>query len=67
MSNMLLNSVHPVLVKTVDCDVVVVALGAFHRFHCLEELWLEFGVGKHLKYIPIHKIATSLGAQTSTA
>jgi hypothetical protein len=59
-----------VLIKTVDSDVVVVvALAAFHRIHDLQELWLKFGVGKHLKYvyIPIHEIATSIGTQISTA
>ena len=56
-----------ILVKTVDSDVVVIALSAFHRIRGLQELWLEFGVGKHLKYIPIHEIATSLGPQMSTA
>jgi hypothetical protein len=57
-----------VLVKTVDSDVVV-ALGAFHRIHDLQKLWLKFGVGKHLNYayIPIHEIATSIGTQISTA
>jgi hypothetical protein len=43
-----------VLVKTVDSDVVVVvvvvvALAAFHSIHDLQELWLKFGVGNHLK------------------
>ena len=59
---------HPrILVKTVDSDVVVIAIGAFKRIQCILELWLEFGVGKHLKYIPIHEIVNSLGPQTSTA
>ena len=56
-----------ILIKTVDSDVVVIALSAFHRIHGLRELWLEFGVGKHLKYIPVHEIAVSLGRQTSNA
>jgi hypothetical protein len=56
-----------VLIKTVDSDVVVIAIGAFNRINNLLELWIEFGVGKHLKYIPIHEIANSLGPQTSTA
>ena len=55
-----------ILVKTVDSDVVVITLSAFHRIRGLQELWLEFGVGKHLKYIPIHEIATSLGPQMSS-
>lgn len=56
-----------ILVKTVDSDVVVIALSAFHRIPGIQELWLEFGVGKHLKYISIHEIATSLGPHISTA
>ncbi|XP_071953317.1 uncharacterized protein [Antedon mediterranea] len=32
----------------------------------IHKLWIEFGVGKHLKYISIHKI-TSLGSQASAA
>ena len=56
-----------ILIKTVDSDVVVIALSAFHRIHGLRELWLEFGVGKHLKYIPVHEIAVSLRRQTCNA
>ena len=56
-----------ILVKTVDSDVVVIALSAFHRIPGIQELWIEFGVGKHLKFIPIHEIAASLGPETSTA
>ncbi|CAB4022060.1 Hypothetical predicted protein, partial [Paramuricea clavata] len=56
-----------ILVKTVDSDVVVIALSAFHRIPGLQELWLEFGVGKHLRFISIHEIANSLGPQASTA
>ena len=36
-----------ILVKTVDSDVVVIALSSFHRIPSLQELWIEFGVGKH--------------------
>ena len=56
-----------ILVKTVDSDVVAIALSAFDRIYGLQELWLELGVGKNLKYIPIHETATSLGPQMSTA
>ena len=56
-----------ILVKTVDSDVVVIALSAFHRIPSLQELWIEFGVGKHLKFLPIHEIANSLGPQACTA
>lgn len=33
----------------------------------LRLLWLEFGVGKHLIFIPDNKIANSFRPQTSTA
>ena len=56
-----------ILVKTVDSDVVVIALSTFHRIPSLQELWIAFGVGKHLKFLPIHEIANSLGPQASTA
>ena len=56
-----------ILVKTVDSDVVVIALSTFHRIPSVQEVWNQFGVGKHLKFLPIHEIANSLGPQASTA
>ena len=56
-----------VLIKTVDSDVVVIALGAFHRIRSLQEPWIEVGVRKHLRYIPIHEMAMSLGPQSAIA
>ena len=59
---------HPrILIKTVDSDVVVIAVGMIKRVQGILELWIEFGVGKHLKYIPVHELANSLGPQVSTA
>ena len=48
-----------ILVRTVDTDVVVLAI-ALERKLELDELWVAFGVGKHMRYLPIHKIASSL-------
>ena len=31
------------------------------------QLWVAFGTGKHLRYIPAHEIATSLGAEKAQA
>ena len=31
------------------------------------QLWIAFGTGKHLRYIPSHEIATSLGAEKAQA
>ena len=39
-----------VMASTVDTDVVVLAVAKF-RYIFLCKLWIEFGVGKHLKYL----------------
>ena len=38
-----------VMVRPVDTDVVVIAIAKF-QYIFLSKLWIEFGVGKHLKY-----------------
>ena len=45
-----------------DTDVVILAI-AFAKKLEVEELWVAFGIGKHLPYLPIHKIASSLTTQ----
>ena len=57
------NSGHQkVMIKTVDTDVVIIALALFSELN-LEELWIEFGNGKDRRWLPIHKYATELGGQ----
>jgi hypothetical protein len=57
---------HRVSVRTVDSDVLVLAIAMFHQLDA-RELWIAFGVGKHFRYIPIHCTAQSLGpAQSCT-
>lgn len=51
-----------ILIRTVDTDVVILAIAFVHKLE-VEELWVAFGVGKHLRYLPIHKIASSLTTQ----
>ena len=53
------------LIKTVDSDVVSIAVGLFHELVGVRELWIEYGTGKTLKYLPIHEIANGLGAINS--
>lgn len=55
-----------VMLRTVDTDVVVIAVGTFHQMP-LSELWIAFGVGKHLRYLPVHDIACSMGPEKSRA
>ena len=51
-----------VSIRTVDTDVVVIAVASFQYFD-LKELWVAFGVGKHYRYIPVRAIAANLGIQ----
>ena len=49
-----------IMIKAVDSDVVVIAITNFHQLVPLNELWIEFGTGKLLRFIPIHQIARIL-------
>ena len=57
-----LNGIKKILIRTVDADVVILAI-AFAKKLEVEELWVAFGVGKNLRYHPIHEIASSLTTQ----
>ena len=49
------------LVRTVDTDVVVLAVSVVQYLGTPAELWLAFGTGKHFCYLAAHKIANALG------
>ena len=53
------------LIKTVDSDIVIMAISTFRRFVGLTKLWIEFGVEKYLKYISLHELASKFGKATS--
>ena len=55
-----------VLVRTVDTDVVVLAIATTSKID-IQELWIAFGTGQHLRYIPVHEIAAALGPDRSEA
>ena len=55
------------LIKTVDSDVVVIALAVFQEMYNLKELWIEFGVGKTQLYLPIHELSLGLGVNICRA
>ena len=48
------------LVRTVDTDVVVVAIATLNRTKH-DELWVAFGTGGHFRFIPIHEVAAAVG------
>ena len=52
------------IVRTVDTDVVVLAVSVFEQLG-IDELWLDFGVGKHRKYIASHLVAQAIGRRKS--
>ena len=53
------------LLRTVDTDVVVVAMVALNRTKP-DELWVAFGTGGHFRFIPIHEVAAAVGPRKST-
>ena len=46
------------LVRTIDTDIVVVAIATLNRTKP-EELWVAFGIGEHFRFIPIHEVSCS--------
>jgi len=51
-----------VMIRTVDTDVLVVAVSLFHKIGT-EELWLEFSTRKYTRYISVHGIVCALGPE----
>ena len=56
-----------ILVRTVDTDVVVLAVCLAHGLGTDYELWLAFGAGKNFRYLSAHGIAVSLGPNKAQA
>ena len=48
-----------VIIRTVDTDVVVLAIGHFLALR-LDELWVRFGVGTHFRQITLHVIVKNV-------
>ena len=51
-----------ITIRTVYTDVVVLTLSCVRLIN-ITELWLAFGTGKHLRFIPANEIANSLGPE----
>ena len=45
------------VIRTVDTDVVVLAVAHFQGLPNVEQLWIAFVTGKDFRYIPIPEIA----------
>ena len=48
------------MIRTVDTDVMIIAVSYYHLLN-VQELWVAFGIGTKLRYLPAHKYATALG------
>ena len=53
-----------ILIRTVDSDVVALAIAFFRKLQ-LDELWVAYGSGNNYRVIPTHEIAISLGVRKS--
>ena len=53
-------------IRTVDTDVVVLAVAAAQR-HGNTEIWIAFGTGKSFRFLPAHEMARVLGPDRCTA
>ena len=58
---------HQILVRTVDTDVVVLAVMVAEKLPAEVQIWLAFGTGKNFQYLAAYKIAASLGLEISLA
>jgi len=47
------------IIKTVDTDVVVIAVSCFHDLD-IERVWIEFGTNQNKRFIAIHDIVSAL-------
>lgn len=59
--NASLNGLKRIAIRTVDTDVVVLAVSFFHRLN-ISELWIHFGVGKAVQLIAVHELSVALGS-----
>lgn len=51
-----------IMIKTVDSDIVIIALHAFFTLN-LDQLWVDYGVGKNRRFLAIHDLAIQLGEE----
>ncbi len=60
------NGYGKISIRTVDSDVIVIAVSIFNDLG-ISELWMSYNKGPDLQYIPIHEISSTLDAQKCLA
>lgn len=58
------NGMKRIAIRTVDTDVVVLAVSFFNRLS-ISELWIHFGVGRAVRLIAVHELTEALGPDKS--
>ena len=68
MKHMIENGLKTISLKTVDSDVVVILVGLFYKIaDQVDDIWVEYGAGKHLQYISIRTMQNQLGVLKAKA
>ena len=52
-----------VMIRTVDTDVLVIAVAGFMKINP-DEMWIALGTGASFRYIAVHKLASNLDPRT---
>ena len=54
------------LIKANDTDIVIIAIAVLHTLEMLglQELWIAYGQGQNLRWIPIHDLSYSLAEKS---
>jgi len=58
---------HAILIRTVDTDVVVLAVSLAQEWQPEDKLWVAFGTGQSFRYLAAHEITAGLGRENARA
>ena len=57
-----------ITIKTVNTDVLILSISILHKLKDhLEELWIDFGIGKNRRFFPVHEIYQHRGGEKALA
>ena len=56
-----------ILIRTVNTDIVAIAVRIFQLLEALQQLWIAFGTEKLFRYLAIHEIEAAMGPQKNLA
>ena len=65
MADAVLKGCKKVPVRTVDTDVLVIAVALYDKIKA-DELWVSFGKASSLRYVPVHKLCSTMDPRKCT-